>query len=232
MMQRLNKVGQELIDAKRELLNPNHPEIIRNALLFQLDAYLENKTIDTDVHLLLTDNDMLLEEFNQNLLEKKEYIKSSEELTEEYLQLVDGIRQLVAKEVSLEISANTENETISFIKTFKLDKEWVQDYFEISEEEIPKIMKERGFVAKFALMRLPKLVDDYIKPLKDLPAYFAVKRGEHVYYNVESNTYCLDVFYMLDINAVEKEEAETESFAQLIINHAKDSHEAVTSRLV
>lgn len=229
-MQKLNQLGLELISMKQELMNDKHSDIVRKALLFQVENMTENKLIEVDTQVELTNEKMLLDEFRLYLMEKPSYMKTAEELRGEYDAIRESITEKMNTEVNLESFSNVQDETITFIQTFELDLEWVKRYFAVKESDIPRLVKENGFVAKFAVLRLLKLVDDFMASNMSENDYVDVKRDNNVYMNVETSSYCLDLIYTVSIDDAEVEDTH-EGIAKFISTTATDSDKYVTDKL-
>lgn len=202
-MQKFNQLGLELLSTKEELLNVNHSEVVRKALLFQAESMTENKLIDPDTHLALTNKDLPSDEFTLFLAEKKLYMKTMEELRNEYDVIREALLEKITTEVRFDSLSKVEKETLVFIQTFELDLEWVKSYFLVKENDIPQLIKEKGFVAKFAVLRMPKIIDEYLTGMAQPHETVDVFREEHVYLNADTSSYCMDLIYTVAIDNVE-----------------------------
>lgn len=202
-MQKFNQLGLELLSTKDELMNETHSEIVRKALLFQAESMTENKLIDPDTHLALTNRDLTHDEFTLFLAEKKSYMKTLEELRNEYGVIRESISENFNTEVQFDSLSKVEEESLVYIQTFELDLEWVKSYFLVKETDIPQLIKEKGFVAKFAVLRIPKIVDEFLETKSLEHEVITVNRAEHVYLNAETSSYCMDLIYTIPIDEVE-----------------------------
>lgn len=202
-MQKFNQLGLELLSTKDELLNVNHSEVVKKALLFQAESMTENKLIDPDTHLALTNRDLSPGEFELFLAEKKSFMKTIEELRNEYDVIRESIADKFKTDVAFDSMSKVENESLVYIQTFELDLEWVKSYFLVKENDIPQLIKEKGFVAKFAVLRMPKIIDEFLDVLANSHEVVDVFREEHVYLNADTSSYCMDLIYTVSIDAVE-----------------------------
>ena len=209
-MQKFNQLGLELLSTKDELLNESHSEVVRKALLFQAGAMTENKLIDPDTHLALPNKDLNPDEFKLFLEEKKSYMKTLEELRNEYDVIREALLEKFSTDVPFDSMSKVEEEKLVFIQTFELDLDWVKSYFVVKENDIPQLMKEKGFVAKFAVLRMPKIIDEYLNTHALPHEVVDVFREEHVYLNADTSSYCMDLIYTLPIDYVEVPEAHQE----------------------
>lgn len=229
-MQKFNQLGLELVSMKDELLNENHSEIVRKALLFQAENMTETKHIDVDTHLALTNHTLTKDDFHLFLMEKPNYLKTLEELRGEYDLLREQLLEKISTEVVLDSASNVEHETISFVQTYELDLDWVKSYFHVKESDIPLLVKEKGFIAKFAVLRLPKVMDEFIETEMGENLHVVVSRAEHVYLNAETSSYCMDLDYTVKIASAEDETLHDE-IAEFISKTATESAEFVSRKL-
>lgn len=202
-MQKFNQLGLELLSTKDELLNEAHSIVVKKALLFQAESMTENKLIDPDTHLALTDKDLTPSEFELFLAEKKLYMKTAEELRTEYDVIGAKISTKFKTDVEFDSMSKVESESIIFIQTFELDLEWVKSYFLVKETDIPQLIKEKGFVAKFAVLRIPKIIDEFLEVHSLGHEVVELYRAEHVYLNADTSSYCMDLIYTIPIDEAE-----------------------------
>lgn len=229
-MQKFNQLGLELLSTKDELLNPNHSEIIRKALLFQAESMTENKLIDPDTHLALTNNDLPSNDFELFLNEKKLFMKTADELRHEYDVIREAIAEQLPDTVVFDSLSKVENESILFIQTFELDVDWVKSYFSVKDAEIPQLMKEKGFIARFAVLRIPKLVDEFLATRLTPNPIVSVYRSEHLFRNAETSSYCMDLMYSLPIEQAE-EATKHKEITQYLAETARASAEFFTQKV-
>lgn len=229
-MQKFNQLGLELVSIKSELLNLNHSDVVRKALLFQAENMTENKQIDVDTHLALTNGQLIAEDFRLFIMEKPSYMKTFEELRGEYDIIRESLLEQFQTDVVLDSTSDVETESISFVQTYELDLEWVKSYFDVKEADIPKLVNEKGFIAKFAVLRFPKVVDEFLdKKMEDSPIV-DVTRAEHVYLNAETSSYCMDLVYKVSIDDAEKDSLH-ETIADFISKTATSSHAFVKEKI-
>ena len=202
-MQKFNQLGLELLSTKDELLNELHSVVVKKALLFQAESMTENKLIDPDTHLALTNKDLSPTEFELFLTEKKLYMKTIEELRVEYDIICETISRKFKTDVDFDSMSKVENESIVYIQTFELDLEWVKSYFLVKETDIPQLIKEKGFVAKFAVLRIPKIIDEFLESHSLGHEIVELYRAEHVYLNADTSSYCMDLIYTIPIDEAE-----------------------------
>lgn len=229
-MQKFNQLGLELLSTKEELLNKNHSDVVRKALLFQAESMTQNQLIDPDTHLALTNIDLNQDEFSLFLAEKKLYMKTIEELRNEYDVIREAIAEKFKTGVPFDSLSKVENESLVYIQTFELDLDWVKSYFLVKENDIPQLIKEKGFVAKFAVLRIPKIIDEFLA--KHALAHDVVEtvRAEHVYLNADTSSYCMDLIYTVSIDKVE-DFSTHESIATYISESANASNDFFVQKI-
>lgn len=208
-MQKLNGLGVNIQSLKKEMLNADYPEIVKKALRDSAEIKVKNKEIDVELHLALTDENLSYEEFTQILLENKDCLKSHEEMLVDFEKIRETIQeQLDADEIPTGIITNSlvDEEKISFTKTFKLDKLWVAEYFGEPAEEVSKLMVRNGFVEKFAVLRLSKILKDFLKDENLKKDDLIECKATRVFYDVEGDYYGIHLMFYLDIEAAENDE--------------------------
>lgn len=206
-MQKLNALGVELQSLKIELLNKDYPDVVKRALRGHADKLAETE-IDVDLHVSLTDNKISSEEFTSILLEHKACLKTPEELLVEYEKIREEIQKTLDERENIQITSKSlvEEEQIAFAKTFKLDKEWVSEYFGQSADEVGKLMIRNGFIEKFAVLRLSKILEDYLKSDLFKKDKEVDCKATRVFYDLEQGYYGIHLMFYVDIEVAEDKE--------------------------
>lgn len=221
-MNKYNKIGMEVLGYKEELLNPNYPTLVRKALLSAVDALQTNEIIDVDVHFSMKDNAISIATFEQLLLEKPKLIKTGEELFKEYesiREIFDGkLRKCSVFEQEKDLAiVTTESkvdiEQIHIISTFKIDADFAADYFGKRDAELDSLMKRKGFVERFTVLRYNKMMGDFLykqEGYNEETGKVDVIDGVSicatpVFFAPEQETYCSEFMIYVDINMIEDE---------------------------
>lgn len=206
-MNKYNALGVELINYKTELLK-EYPEIVKRSLMLSIDQMLQNELIDLDTHYAIKDDTTLVEPFREYILTKPTYLKTVEELFAEYEELRDKLTQKLL-ELQIEDQLSTESfvkkEQIAIIKTFNIDMEYAKAFFGVEIDEVEKLMKKKGFIEKFAVLRLPKILGDFLKTI-EYPTELFNCEASFVYFDVETNSYCIDLLFDIPVENLEDEE--------------------------
>lgn len=205
-MNKYNQLGLELIKYKTELLK-EYTDIIVNALYLAIDQLAQTKIIDTDTQAYLKDNNIKLKEFNKIIINDEKYIKSNEELLVEYEELREKINIRLAENDlinGIRTQSYVNKEKLQINKTFAIRKDYVMKFFGVNEEELEKLMKRKGFIEKFAVLRLPKIISDFLRAT-DYPTELLKVNGSLVYYDAINDGYSIDLSFDIPIDIVEDE---------------------------
>lgn len=211
-MQKLNGLGVEILALKTEMLKTDYPEIVQKALREAAENLVKNETINVDLHLALTDEKLSIQEFEDILLETPSCLKTKEELLVEYEKIREGLQEQLDKDKSTGITSKSmvDEEKIAFSKTFKLDNQWVSDYFGQPAEEVDKLMVRNGFIEKFAVLRLSKILEGFLKSEEFAEHKDVVCKATRVFYDVENHYYGIHLMFYMDIEVAEDKEKATE----------------------
>lgn len=232
-MQKLNALGVELQSLKRELLNPNYPSVVKKSMITLAHTMVEKELIDVNLHLLLTDEKTGFDDFNAFLHETPSCLKTKEELLAEYEKIRESLEDILKEmepDTSLTSKSLVDTEQISFAQTIKLDKQWVSDYFGQPADEIDKMMVRKGFVEKFAVLRLAKILSDFLKSgLFDKRDGVDVK-ATRAFYDVDHGYYGIHLMFYISIEDAEDEKKAKEHL-EYIQDVAKKVREYAGERL-
>ncbi|EMH2710048.1 hypothetical protein SI855_002802 [Clostridioides difficile] len=198
-MNKFNKLGDSLLDCKRELLK-DYPEIITNSLIFFVKDMLEKQIIDEDVFELLKNKNINFNDFRNTILFNSNCIKTQEELLEEYESIIQKISEFLDFERSdIKASEDIEKEIISLSKAFIIPISFIKNYFDIdSEESFREITKQQGFMHKFAVLRMPKIIAPFIKEGE----FFDVVNSD-VFFQKEEESYGIFISFNIKLAGFE-----------------------------
>lgn len=202
-MNRINQKGLELLQYKGELLK-DYPKIVKDSLHLSLSQLVENNLLDSDTLFLLQDQTQSVDSFESYLYEKPAYLKTDEEIFEEY----EAVRKdlvLILEENGLgEMTTESlvQKDCILTNKKFAIDEAFTMEFFGVKEADLIKLMKRRGFIEKFAVLRLTAIFEQFVQEMKsDKPKV----KGDLslVYYDKETNSYAIDLFFEIPIELTE-----------------------------
>lgn len=225
-MQKLNTLGVELLSLKEEMLNPHYPSVVQKALKLQADDLVKNNIIDVDVHLALTDPKMSASDFSTILFETPTCRKTQDEMLAEFEEIRKALQaQLESDETPTDIQSQSivETDQIAFIKTFKLTKQWVSDYFGQPPEEVGKLMLRNGFVEKFAVLRLARILEGFLQSDLFEKNDLVDCKATRVFYDLENDFYGIHLMFYLNI-----EDVETDEHRPMIIEYIRRISEKAT----
>lgn len=199
-MRKINAVGMKLIEYKKELVK-NYPKIVIDSLMLSIEKMVDNGEVDLETYKRIENKDEDIDNFISFLLTKKQYIKTFEELFQEY----EVFRKEIAEELEmhglLDLSTETvvEKDVIYITKTFSINENFVMEYFGVEEKDLISLMKRRGFVEQFVALRLSKILKD-IKKEAEVYASLIKIDNSLAYFNEEKSGYNIDLIMVLPID--------------------------------
>lgn len=196
----LNKNGQILLDYRTEFKRhyaESVDEALKNAVYL---LYKENR-INEKLFRMILDEDTDDLEIYTYLLTQKDFTKSPAELNYEY----DKIRQKVNDyliSIGMVSNVSTKNDLnqnkIIILRQFDVSKEILLQYFGLTATEIIPLMKRRGFMDKFCVLRLNQIFKEIYSELR-MPEH--IDQGYSlVYYNKEVQGFSIDYKYAVNVN--------------------------------
>lgn len=218
ILNRINEKGVQLIQYKEELLK-DYPQIVRDSLVLALQQMVENGAVDLDTFNIMVDKSMKVDAFREYLLTKPNFSKTKEEIFQEFEVIRENlVKKLEASEMSdMFTESIPEKDIIMISKKFCIGEAFTMKYFGVEEKDLLKLMKRRGFVEKFAVLRLTAIFNDV---MKRIPLYEHLFKTDVslVYFDKDENGYSIDLFYEVNIKHFENEEQ-----TQAILDKIKDS---------
>ncbi|MEK3955931.1 hypothetical protein [Psychrobacillus sp. FSL K6-1464] len=200
-MNRLNKTGMTLIDYKTELMK-EYPQIVRDALITTIAQMKEQKIVTIDAFTYMQDKTIPMEDFNRYLLTQATYAKSDEEMFEEFEVIRKDLMRSLANTLGLTSKSMLTKEQIVVHKKFYMDATFAKNYFQVEEKDIMNLMKRKGIVEKFAVLRLPKIIGDYCNKHKMENRMIRMDYSM-VYYESEGDRYAIDLTFEIGIEKLE-----------------------------
>lgn len=204
-MEVLNNNGQILMDYRAEFKR-HYADSVDSALKNAVYTLYKEKKINERVFRMLLDENIDDLEVYTYLLTQRDFTKTAGELNYEF----DKVRQKVNDcliSIGMIDGISTKNSIatnrIIIIKQFDVPKDVLLSYFGLSSTEIIPLMKRRGFMDKFCVLRLNQIFKEIYSELK-LPEN--VDQGYSlVYYNKEIQGFSIDYKYMVNINYISQE---------------------------
>lgn len=207
-MNKLNRVGNQMLEYKVEL-GKNYPELVINSLLSTVDKLAVDGVIDVDTHYSLKEKDVDFNALRELLLSKTSFLKTHEELFAEYEEIRHKINELLGIDDENEIIktvSSVSNEKIAITKEFTITEDFIKEYFYIeSDKDYEILMKRKGFVEKFAILRLEKILKDF-KVYAEIQSTLYEVVNSNVFFEAERNVYGIHLLFNIPIKNIEDKE--------------------------
>lgn len=206
-MNKINKVGQELIQYKTELFK-DYPKLVKDSLLLSIEKLVEAKILDLDTFYLVKDSETSCEALSEYLLTKKAYSKSEQEIFQELEILRKQLNDILSRHGILhEVKTESvvDKELVMVSKTFLIGEQFTMDYFGVSEQDVLSLIKRRGFLEKFAVLRLTKIFNDFMNELSFPEELFNCDISL-VYFDEVENSNAIDIFFEITVPQLENQE--------------------------
>lgn len=228
-MNKFNALGMEVLDYKTEYLK-NYPQLVHDSIALAIDS---KNTINEEIKTKLKDTNFSYDDFKKYLLTEAICLKTYEELLVEYEAIRAKLdNALLKNEISknLKTFSKVENEQIQIVQEFVITEDFIKNYFTIeNEKDFEILMSRKGFIEKFAILRLTKIFDDFLKTLKD-DNLFSIKHSL-VFFNSDSNVYGIHLEYNISIEELEKEN-QSEVIANKILEIAEKANKNYNDRML
>lgn len=205
-MELLNKNGLTLMDYRRRFKR-HYGATIDEALKNAIYVLYKEGQIPEKLFRILLDENIDDGDVYAYLVSKREYTKSSTELNSEFDRVREHVNNYLIK-IGFTKNVCTENSIgtnrIYVIKQYDISKELLQKFFGLTPTEIIPLMKRKGFMDKFCVLRLSQAFKEIYSSLK-VPEH--IDHGYYlVYYNKSIQGFSIDYKYMVNINYIMDEE--------------------------
>ena len=199
-MELLNKNGLELMNARRRFLRHYANDIDNIVKEYIYSLYKEGR-IPEKLFRILLDEKVDDAEVYAYLVSRREFTKSSVELNSEF-----DITRAKVNEKLIDIgftrNVRTENSPttnrIYIIKQYDVPKDFLLSYFGLTPIEIIPLMRRKGFMDKFCVLRLLQVFKEIYTEL-EIPDHVDHQFSK-VYYNNALQGFSLDYKYMVNLN--------------------------------
>ncbi|BBW98973.1 hypothetical protein [Geobacillus subterraneus] len=209
-MERLNLLGMELLEYKKELMNDVYNELVKKSLRLAVEQMATHRVIDANTFEMIQDPSVSAEEFRTYLLTKKPFVKTEEEIFLEFEQIRQQFETLLERE-DVKTESVVKKELILATKSFVVDEAFVLEYFRVDEADLFKLMKRKGFVEKFAALRLRAIFEGFLEQLDH--SDWIRTDASLVYFDKDQSNYAIDLFFELPIEEMEKLDRQKEAAA-------------------
>lgn len=228
-MNKFNALGMEVLDYKTEYLK-EYPQLVHDSIALAIDS---KSNVEEEIKTKLKDTSFSYDDFKKYLLTQTSCLKTYEQLLVEYESIRQTLDNLLLKdEISKDLKSfsKVEDEQIQIVQEFVITEDFIKNYFTIeNEKDFEILMSRKGFIEKFAILRLTKIFDDFLKTLKDSTS-FSLKHSL-VFFNSESNVYGIHLEYNISIEELEKEN-QIENITNKIIEIAKNANKNYKDRML
>ena len=219
-MNKLNEQGMAAIEFRKEFLNPQYPELVHSSIGLAIEQTFDKAVVDKIKDLSCSDQD-----FKNFLLLEDSCRKTYEELLQEFDAIKDKL-QLDA--IDVETFSDVQADYISVKKEFRLQEKFLREYFYIeSDAEFEKLMSRKGFVEKFAILRLKRIMHDFMEQLPEEQVNKYAISNTPVFFNSEQHVYGIYMELKVDVETLNSD-AEIEaahSEVQAILNKSNEMFE-------
>lgn len=208
-MKKLKPIVYELVSIKTEMLNDSYSKTIKQALELSIDQMLEKGFIDLDIQLYLKDKNYSAEKLYSFLEENEQFRKTKEELEIEYNNFTslvsDEIINLGVSNEEFYCKSDVDQEKIKICKVFCLKEEFLRNFFYFKDDSgddyLDKLMKRKGFIERFAVLRLPRIFFNFIDSCEKTPNFTLEKT--YPYFDSNNHCYSIDLVFDIDVNIIE-----------------------------
>lgn len=218
-MNKLNALGQNLLQRKEDLLMYRLQSRIFEALVFQIDEKLiKTGTIDNMTRELIVNPEIDAVTFRNYLLATIQFLKTDVELLEDFKHIRESLNDELTKQQLDYVTTDIDlkGDKISVLRTYTIDAEYVVDHFNVDKNKVNDLMQINGFVSKYAVLRLPKILNDFINNYDDVPHFFTIEASK-VFENTEPRGYNIDLIFN-----IKTDELENDSNIEYIVSYIKD----------
>lgn len=192
----------EAFEFKREFMK-DHSSIIKKSLDIAVDQMLEGEILDLDTYQLIKDAKVTDEDFHSYLESKPAYRKTDEEIKFEMDNIKENLDSRFT-EVGLdfmETESIVDRELFIATKKFLIDKEFTMSYFGVPESDAIALMKRKGFVEKFVVLRFVAIFSDF--EIEPNPHFKSIISGA---YSFEEEVYGIDIHFEIELDEVESQD--------------------------
>ena len=210
-MKKMKPIAYEILSLKQEILNDSYPDVVKRALEISVDQMYKNEFINFNTQLMIKDNNTSCVELEKYLKDIPEYIKSREELILEYEKLTEKMSGiLLDKGLDRDLfyyNLDIDNDKIKLCNVFSLKEEFLKKYFYFqpsSDEYFDKLMKKKGFIERFAILRLPRIFFNFIDSC-EFNNNFKLEKS-YPYLDSKSNCYAIDLVFSIPSEVIETDD--------------------------
>lgn len=229
-LNKFNALGEEIL-ALKEAINSPYPDIVLKSLVQTANQLLETEFIDANLHYLLTEPNLSYTDFVHHCAENEQLLKTQEELLQDY----DKKRLALVEELNHELDdyeLSSENyldkECIMLVKTYSFGATEAKEYFGLTDTDCEPLMRRKGFIEKFAALRLKKILTDFLAEELWLIDLFNLSLTP-VFFDDASKVYAIELLFEISVEALE--ERPNSLFAQPVREVLEKAQQYLDERL-
>lgn len=204
-MERLNKSGRTLLEYRSEF-KKHYSDSIDESLKEAVNILYNEKKIDEKIFRNILNENISDDDFEIMLSKRKEFTKNTSELNYEFDLVRKKINEYMI-DIGFTTSMNTKNSLdinkIIIIHQFDLNRNYIMSSFGVNQTEIIPLMKRRGFVEKFAVLRLNQVLKEIYGEMKmpeDIDHGYSL-----VYYNKKTQSFSIDYKFYINVDVASDE---------------------------
>ena len=192
-MNKLNHLGNELVELKRELTQ-SHTSIVLKSLNQLADQLLTQKMIDDVTFSYLKDSTQTVQQFQSYCLTQSQFCLDQESLLKIYdkkrLELVNYLNQSV-EAYQLTSKRFLKEDEVVIVKSFSFDRDMACQFFGIDERFCENLYGRKRFIERFVVLRYKKILSEFIQnyPLEKVP--FKIDRTP-VFFDETTEAYTIE----------------------------------------
>lgn len=203
-MNKLNHLGNELVELKRELTQ-SHTSIVLKSLNQLADQLLTQKMIDDVTFSYLKDSTQTVQQFQSYCLTQSQFCLDQESLLKIYdkkrLELVNYLNQSV-EAYQLTSKSFLKEEEVVIVKSFSFDRDMACQFFGIDERFCENLYGRKRFIERFVVLRYKKILSEFIQnyPLEKVP--FKIDRTP-VFFDETTEAYTIEFLIKFKLEVLE-----------------------------
>lgn len=203
-MNKLNHLGNELVELKRELTQ-SHTSIVLKSLNQLADQLLTQKMIDDVTFSYLKDSTQTVQQFQSYCLTQSQFCLDQESLLKIYdkkrLELVNYLNQSV-EAYQLTSKSFLKEEEVVIVKSFSFDRDMACQFFGIDERFCENLYGRKRFIERFVVLRYKKILSEFIQnyPVEKVP--FKIDRTP-VFFDETTEAYTIEFLIKFKLEVLE-----------------------------
>ena len=217
-LNKINGRGLCLIEYKEEM-NKNYSKLIKDSLKLSLEKMVENEVITISDFERIVDSDISLEGFEKYIISRTNFIKTDEEIFEDFEVIRESLTDAFIKESLDEFTSESliKEDVIKVSKLFVADELFLMDFFGIYGKDFNDLYTRKGFVEKFLAIRYLKILKDACESVEYDKQIFTLTHSV-LLYDKEDYKHKIALQFDIDVDTL----VESKSDMSFIVKHIKE----------